>query len=233
LCFRSLAPGEDVSDRDVILWAEMRFSVVWMLGIFPAAVGLFAQAPSQVKGMPPRATPGDYQAQAKAGDVTIAADFDGHAIPRLEGPLSTEDYVVVEAGVFGAPSKQITLSIGDFSLRINGKKTPLSSEPYELVSRSVKDPQWSPPKPAGEKSKSSFGTGGSQDEPPPTPARMPFEMRRALAQHVQRTSLPQGEHALPQAGLLYFAYRGKTENIRSLELIYSSAAGKATLTLQP
>jgi hypothetical protein len=220
----------------------MRFSPVWtMLVIFVAAGGLWAQeqsaeskeAPVQVKGMPPRATPGDYQGQAKAGDVTVAAEFMGHSIPRLEGPLSTEDYVVVETGLFGAPGARINLSIEDFSLRINGKKAPLPSQPYELVAKSVKDPQWSPPKPAGEKSKSSFGTGGGQDEPPPMPARMPFEMRRALAQHLQRTSLPQGEHALPQAGLLYFAYRGKTENIRSIELVYSSAAGKATLTLQP
>jgi hypothetical protein len=220
----------------------MRFSPVWMmLVIFIAAGGLWAQgqsteskeaAANQVKGMPPRATPGDYQAQAKAGDVTVAAEFMGHSVPRLEGPLATEDYVVVETGLFGAPGARINLSIGDFSLRINGKKAQLPSQPYELVAKSVKDPQWSPPKPAGEKSKSSFGTGGSQDEPPPMPARMPFEMRRALAQHLQRTSLPQGEHALPQAGLLYFAYRGKTENIRSIELVYSSAAGKATLTLQ-
>jgi hypothetical protein len=62
---------------------------------------------------------------------------------------------------------------------------------------------------------------------------VPFELRRAMAQHLQRSSLPQGEHALPQAGLLYFQYRGKSESIRSIELIYTSAAGKATLTLQP
>lgn len=210
-----------------------------MLGVFIGAAGLFGQGQttetkeppgSQVKGVPPRAAATDYQAQAKAGDVTIAADFLGHAIPRMEGPLTTEDYVVVEAGLFGPREKQIPLSIDEFSLRINGKKA-LPSAPYELVAKSVKDPQWSPPAPPT-KSKSGLGTGG-QDEPPPVPARMPFEMRRALAQHLQRTSMPQGEHPLPQAGLLYFQYRGKRENIRSVELIYESAAGKATLTLQP
>jgi len=211
-----------------------------MLGVFVGAVGLFAQGQttepkeppgSQVKGVPPRAAATDYQAQAKAGDVTIAADFLGHAIPRMEGPLTTEDYVAVEVGIFGSPGKQITLSINDFSLRINGKKQPLPSSPYELVAKSVKDPQWSPPAPPT-KSKSGLGTGG-QDEPPPAPVHMPFEMRRAMAQHLQRTSIPQGEHPLPQAGLLYFQYRGKRENIRSVELIYASAAGKATLALQP
>jgi hypothetical protein len=100
-----------------------------------------------------------------------------------------------------------------------------------LVAKSVKDPQWSPPAPP-EKSKSGFGSGG-QNDPPPAPVRVPFELRRAMAQHLQRTSMPQGQHPLPQAGLLYFQYRGKRENIRSLELIYTSTSGTVTLALQP
>ena len=40
-----------------------------------------------------------------------------------------------------------------------------------------------------------------------------------------------GERPLPQAGLLFFLYRGKSEGIKSLELIYNGAAGKATLDL--
>jgi hypothetical protein len=37
---------------------------------------------------------------------------------------------------------------------------------------------------------------------------------------------------LPQAGLLFFQHRGKTENIKSLELIYEGVAGKAEIKLQ-
>ena len=43
----------------------------------------------------------------------------------------------------------------------------------------------------------------------------------------------EGDRALPQAGLLFFLYRGKREGIHSIELIYSGAAGNSTLTLQP
>jgi hypothetical protein len=38
---------------------------------------------------------------------------------------------------------------------------------------------------------------------------------------------------LPEAGLLFFSYHGRSEQIKSVELIYSGPAGKATLTLQP
>ena len=68
---------------------------------------------------------------------------------------------------------------------------------------------------------------------PPAPVHMPIELQRAMAQHVQKAALPEGDRALPQAGLIFFEYRGKTERIHSLELIYTGPAGKATLTLQP
>lgn len=187
---------------------------------------------NEVKGMPPRTTPGDYQAHVQAGTVTIAAEFLGHAVPRNPDPLSTEDYVVVETGFFGKPGARLTLSTGDFSLRINGKKTLLLSQPYGFVVRSLKDPDWSPPAPP-EKSKSSFGTGGQSDNSPPPVVHVPIEIQRAMLLHVQKFSLPEGDRALPEAGLIFFQYRGKTENIHSLELIYSGPAGKATLALQP
>ncbi len=213
-----------------------------------AAIGLWLQgqclvgqnipgkdAPIETKGMPARATAADYQAQAAAGMVTIAADFTGHSVPTLQGVLSTEDYVVIEAGLFGSPGARINLSSSDFSLRINGKKTPSPSQPYTLVAGSVKDPEWEPPTPPQSKSKTSVGGGKGErgeSDGPPAPVPVPIGVQRALAQRVQKAALPEGDRALPLAGLLFFQYRGKAESIRSIELIYAGSAGKATLTLQ-
>src|SRR5580693_9211811 len=78
----------------------------------------------QVKkeGMPARATAGDYLSQGKAASVTIGAEFKGHFVPTPDGLLSTDDYVVVEVGLFGAPDSRLKMSFEDFSLRLNGKK---------------------------------------------------------------------------------------------------------------
>jgi len=188
----------------------------------------------EAKGMPARATPGDYPAHAQAGAVTIGAEFMGHSIPRPEGPLSTEDYVVIETGFFGAAGARITLSTSDFSLRINGKKTALPSQPYGLVFSSLKDPQWvSPDEAESKKSKSGLSTGGQGDSGPPPPVHVPIELQRAMAQYVQKAALPEGDRPLPQGGLIFFQYRGKTQNIRSLELTYAGPAGKAKFALQP
>jgi hypothetical protein len=223
----------------------MRLSPALRIGILIAATCLCVQgqntqsndAQIEAKGLPPRATPADYQAQAQAGTVTVAAEFKGHSVPTLQGALSSEDYVVVETGLFGSPDARIKLSIDDFSLRINAKKTPLPAQPYGLVVASVKDPEWEPPEPAESKSKTSFGGGGKREQregnEPPPPVKIPIGVQRAMAQRVQKASLPEGDRTLPQAGLIFFQYRGKTKSIQSIELIYAGPAGKATLTLQP
>src|SRR5436190_23726965 len=103
-------------------------------GLFATALCLCAQGQEtqtkEIRGLPPRATPADYQAQAKAGGMTIAAEFVGHFVPTLQGNLTTDDYVVVETGMFGPPDAHIKLVLGDFSLRINGKKTPSPGQRY-------------------------------------------------------------------------------------------------------
>lgn len=192
-------------------------------------------ANSESKGMPPRATPADYQAHTQAGTLTVAAEFMRHSVPTPEATYSTEDYIVVEAALFGSPQAKMKLSIGDFSLRVNGKKAPLPSQPYGITFKSLKDPEWEPPTKPDTKSKPTLDQGGAEANANsfPTIVRMPIERKRTMQQRVQKASMPEGDRALPQAGLLYFEYRGKPESIRSLELVYSGPAGNVVLALQP
>ena len=184
----------------------------------------------------PRATPGDYQAQAQAGPITIAAEFTGHSIATPETIFTTEDYVVVEVGVFGPPEARVKLSHEDFSIRINGKKLPSPAQPYGLVSKNAKDPAWEDLEPPeAKKSKGGVSTGGNgkNDPGPPPVFHVPVELKRAMEQKVLKASLPEGDRLLPEAGLIYFEHSGKVTKISSIELIYAGAAGKATLTLHP
>jgi hypothetical protein len=207
----------------------------WAQGQAPPAQDAAAKdAPaSESKGLPPRAAPADYQAHTQAGALTLAADFVRHSVPTPEATYSTEDFVIVEAGLFGPPEARAKLSVGDFSLRINGKKMASPSQPYGLSFSSLKDPQWEPPS-KSKASKPTLDQGGGQPDDSFKPiVRMPIDLKRTMQQRVQRASMPEGDRALPAAGLLFFEYRGKPESIRSLELIYSGPAGKATLALEP
>ncbi|HUE21646.1 MAG TPA: hypothetical protein VMQ86_08190 [Bryobacteraceae bacterium] len=192
----------------------------------------------EAKGIPPRATPADYQAHAPAGTVTVAAEFIGHSVPTQDGSTyTTEDYVAVETGLYGPSGARLKISVEDFTLRVLAKKTTsLPSQPFGAVFRSLKDPVWEDSVAVEAKSKSStsINTGGKGGEKEPAaPVHMPLELQRAMQQRVQKTALPEGDRALPQAGLIFFPYRGKVDKIRSIELVYAGPAGTATLALQP
>ena len=205
------------------------------VGVFTAALGLHAQGPAAsdaALGLPPRSTPADYQIVGKAGSVTIAAEFDSHSVPLAEGPLTTNDFVVVEAAFFGPSGTRLILTPGNFSLRINGKK-PVPAQPAGLVLKSLKDPSYEPlVKSEVGKTKigDSSGRGGGQDDGPPAPPKVPIEVQLSMEKRTKKASMPEGDRPLPQAGLLFFEFGGKA---RSVELIYDGPAGKATLNLQP
>ncbi|MFN0106896.1 MAG: hypothetical protein ACKV2U_32985 [Bryobacteraceae bacterium] len=203
------------------------------MGVLSVA-GLCAQPPSDVRGLPVRAAAADYQSQAQAGNITIAADFVGHSVPTTQGPLSSEDYVAVEVAFLGAPETKVKLSFEDFSVRINGRKSPIPSQQFGLVMKSLSDPEWIPPVVEESKSKGgiSTGGGGGGSDPKAPPPKMPFPLRRAMEQRAQKAALPEGERALPVAGLLFFPYRGKDQSIQIVELMYSGPAGNATLTFR-
>jgi hypothetical protein len=223
-------------------------TVVAFLGVMLAGMYVRAQEPaagtaagadaagneslSRAGGLPPRATPGDYQLRVQVGKTTLAAEFMGHGVPTLEGgPYTTEDYVIVEVAWFGAPGARLALNRQDFSLRVNGKKMPVPGVPYLEVFKSLKDPDWEPPN-KDDGGKTSFNTGGGNTSDPPRLVHMPIERQRAMQQRVMKVSLGEGDRPLPQAGLLFFEYHGDAEKIRSMELIYNGPAGKATLALQ-
>jgi hypothetical protein len=201
------------------------------------------QQASETRGMPARATAADYQGHADAGKVMIGAEFFQHSVPTPQGLLATEDFVVVEAGVFASKEARTTLSYQHFSLRINGKKNAQASEPYSVIFKSLKDPEWEPPEPAGgtEKAgKTSIGSsgaggikaGGPGSDPPPV-VHPPLKLQREWELRVKKEAFPEGDRALPQAGLLFFRYAGKASKISSLELIYDGPGGKASLSLNP
>ena len=165
----------------------------------------------------------------------MAAEFAGHGIPTQDGPLVTDSYIVVEVAFFGPPGTRLPMSFNDFSLRINKKKNPTPSEAYERVGTSAKDPEWTPPEKPEKSSGGVLGSigGGGGDNDSKIPPHPTAEERRGWAQRVKKASLADGDRALPQDGLLYFSYGGNVKNIRSLELIYAGAAGKASLALHP
>jgi hypothetical protein len=204
----------------------------------PAAAPVAPPVARVSKGMPPRANAGEYLSRAQVGTTTIAAEFDRHEVPMPESTLTTEDYVTVEIALFGPAGARLTVSASDFSLRINGKKAALPAEQFAAVFRNLRDPSYNPPElqAAKENKTGGLNTGGPNQSDlgnTPPPVHIPPEMERAMQLQVQNAALPEGDRALPVAGLVFFHYGGLPKGIHSVELLYAGPAGKATITLQP
>lgn len=194
-----------------------------------------APSPRATKGIPARSSATEYMGHGKVGALTIGADFDSHDIPTLESTLTAEDFVTVEVGIFGAPGAHATISATDFSIRINGKKSPTPSEGFAALSRNLRDPSWAPPEQKDKpKSRGGINTGGDQDGlgSTPAPVHIPPEMERAMRQQVGAAALPEGDRVLPVAGLLFFKYSGQAKGIHEVELVYEGSAGKGSIKLQ-
>jgi hypothetical protein len=202
----------------------------------------------QAQGTPPKTKASDYPVHVELGTVTLAADYLVHSVPTPKGNLIAPDYLVVEAAFFGPSFSRLRMSPDNFTLRINGKGDPLSTEPPGMVSQSIKYPGARPHLEAA--GSIGMGDGNISVGPRPPPSQFPgdgnertapvqggtvktIEDEAAIEYRVQNATLPEGENSLPRSGLLYFYFRGKIKNIHSLDLLYEGAMGKATLKQLP
>jgi hypothetical protein len=177
----------------------------------------------------------------------LAAEYMVHSLPTPQGNLIANDYLVVEVAFYGPSFSRLKMSPDNFTLRINGKGI-LTTEPPGMVAGSIKFPGERPhlettgsvgigdgtvsvgPRPPP----SQFpGDGNERTAPVQGPSVKTVEQEKSIDYRVQNATLPEGEHSLPRSGLLYFYYRGKIKNIRSLDLLYAGTMGKATLKLLP
>lgn len=200
------------------------------------------------QGTPPKTKASDYPVATQIGTVTLAAEYLVHSLPTPKGTLIANDYLIVEAAFFGPSFSRLKMSPDNFSLRINGKGQPLTTEPAGMVSGSIKFPSGHPhletsgtvgvgdgTVTVGPRAPPSRFPGDGNDRTPvgQPPSIKTVEEESSIDFRVQNAALPEGEHSLPRSGLLYFFYRGKIKNIRSLELFYEGSMGQATLKLLP
>ncbi|MGA3187256.1 MAG: hypothetical protein ABSF22_09100 [Bryobacteraceae bacterium] len=212
------------------------------------AILLSAVALLSAQSTAPKTKASDYPLHVQLGTVTLAAEYLVRSLPTPSGTLVATDYLVVETAFFGPSMSRLQMSPANFTLRINGRGTPLSTELPGMVAASIKFPSQHPGLTAAGSVGMNDGTVTVGPRPPPSqfpgdgnervPANQPVtiiqkEQEDSIEARVQGASLPEGEKSLPRSGLIYFPYRGKTKSIHSLELIYEGAMGKATLKLLP
>src|SRR6267143_875960 len=71
-----------------------------------------------------------------------ASDYPEHAKLAERGVLVASDYLVVEVAVFPLTLAGVTVSSRQFTLHVNGKKTPVFTQSPGMVAASIKYPDY-------------------------------------------------------------------------------------------
>jgi len=219
------------------------------------AVLLFVSTLAAADLKPPRTQPQHFPLQAKAGTLTLAAEYLVRGLPGDTEVFFVRDYLVVEIAFFPAPGSRQAIRNTAFTLILNKDKTPLLPATPQMVAAALKYEDWTD-RPTLQTSVSSDGgtilIGGPQRTPrfpnDPTVATDPTRTPPRVETNPDRSGIERPKEAAPEAavayalpeepfsapirGYLYFPYSGKTKSIKKAVLLFRGEQGEATLNLK-
>ncbi len=206
-------------------------------------------AAAYAQGIANRPKVSAYPVNATSDAVAIGAEYLVHSFSGKRSTYVARDHLVVEIGIF--PAKELMVSSGHFTLKVNGKRQLLFSQPPQFVAAALKWDDWENRRQLEARAgigDSSIGVGPRWDprfpgddrqrrlpSPPRAPDQNPtadvVEPEEKAEEVVVTAALTEGKTAYPVAGYLYFPFKGKPKSIKSLDLIYNGPAGSFTLKL--
>jgi hypothetical protein len=219
-----------------------------LIFIFATTAGTQTIAPLGIANRP---EPAGYPVHGSSADAAIGAEYLVHSFSGKKGTYIARDHLVVEIGVF--PSKELMVSSGHFTLKVNGKKQALFAQPPQFVAAGLKWEDWEHRRRMDVFAGSGDATigvgpgseprfpGDNRRRPMPAPPKAPQPEHESVGRNgnpekaeevVIETALVEGPTAFPIAGHLYFPFKGKPKSIKSLELIYSGPGGSGGITLK-
>ncbi len=191
-----------------------------------------------------------YAAQVQLSSVSIGADFWGHYIPVEGGTLQADSYLVVEVALLAPPSEKVEINSGQFVLKVNGERLLPQSPGLITIGSVVPEMRERKPRLTTDTGIGPVLISTGRDPVQPrfpgdtNPANTPLPPRSEgddgqlqtppvdLPKAVRDAALPEGVHATPISGYLYYLYRGKLKQIKHAEVQYAGPAGTVTLTLR-
>ncbi|HEX4230129.1 MAG TPA: hypothetical protein VHZ07_15755 [Bryobacteraceae bacterium] len=202
------------------------------------------------QGTKTRNNPAKYGAHVKIGSVGLGADLWGHFIPLEGETLKADSYLVVEVALFASPNIKVDIDPGQFVLKVNGQRILPNSPGLVTLGFVDSDMRERGPRLIADGQIGSGDISVGRDPTQPkfpgdsNPADIPPPRRTQTTDNglqkepidpvkaVDEASLPEGAHATPISGYLFYPWRGKLKRVKHVEIEYTSTLGSATLTLR-
>ena len=189
----------------------------------------------------PRTKASDYPRHITLPSLEIGAEYLVHTVPGPKGGYFAGDYLVVEVAIFPGATNTVSISSGQFTLRINNKTT-LVTQASGAVAASIKYPDWEQHRnisaQAGPLIFGPSGAGrfpGDPTQPRPLPSPVPDQTDTAgvkqpdlpIETAIAQAALPEGLISEQVKGCLFFRFEGKLKSIKSLDLIFDQAGASS------
>jgi hypothetical protein len=202
------------------------------------------------QGTQTKEKPSDYPVHVQLPNLEMAAEYLVHSMPAPGGAIFVKEFLVIEVAVFPARGSDPVLNSGQFTLRMNGKKSVEYPQSPGLVAGTLKYPDWSRHTNVIAEAGAGNGSVIVGADPPverfpgdPTVYRRPLprapdetnptaqnqEPSMSIDELVQRLALPEGTAHGPVSGYLFFPFQGKLKSVRSLDLLYKNPQGGETV----
>jgi hypothetical protein len=223
----------------------MRESWRFALSLVAASLNLL-----QAQGTKTRDDPGKYSAHAQIGSLGLGADLWGHFTPLDGVTLKTDSYLVVEVALFAPANTKVAIDAGQFVLKVNGQRLLPQSPGLVTLGNVVPDMRERGPRLETDAGVGPVLISTGRDPVQPkfpgdsNPADIPLPPRSQTSDDglqkdpvdpvkaVSNAALPEGSHATPISGYLFYPYMGKLKRVKHAEIEYTSAMGTASLSLR-
>ncbi len=207
------------------------------------------------KGLPVKPSAEGYDVSAPAGKWRIGATYMGRSFAASQqGSADNQktvlhdsgDYIVVETAVYTPKDFTGDIQIGDFRLRIDGKKEAIQAVAPSLVAQALRTRDTDPMR-RGVQYNGGLGNrdvmiGQPRQQPrfpgDPTPGQRPPGTTTVREGELENwdaaveSGLPEGPLQSARAGNLFFPFKGKMTKVKTIVLEYEGVAGRMELKLR-
>jgi hypothetical protein len=201
-------------------------------------------------GTEPRKNVLEYPAHLQAAHGDLGVEYFGRAYDGPAGAFFAEDYLVIEVMLYAEKGRPLKIQPGDFRLRLNGATREWGAVTAGTVALAIRQPGMDKIG-TGVVVGGGVGPGGVVLGGPRTVERFPGDPRtrgpnrpaavgderesdvqKAAKAAVALALEPVRAEAGGAGGLLYFHWRGKTRDLKKIELIYDGEAGRGSVRLR-
>lgn len=192
----------------------------------------------------------EYPAHMETAHGDIGVEYFGRAYDSPAGAFFSEDYLVIEVVLYAEKGRNLKLQPGDFRLRLNGATRDWMPVTPGTVALAIRQPGMDKVS-RGVVVGGGVGPGGvilggprtaerfpgdprsrAPNRPAPVGGEPENDLEKGAKAAVDLALEPTSADSSGAGGLIYFHWRGKTRELKKIELLYDGEAGRASVRLR-